>query len=194
MTPPQQGEQTMKVINLNHFRRDRREEQIENLARSIVGDFQHAITDAFLLPCGSPVGLLSAQRILCRFWEFADENDPKVRDVRAQRHEVAVLEDEERVLSQELFLARRRLALLECPFAERDIIEHQTGFRGWVAAVDWAREGFLVQVGRLSELGRPIKGDNRIHLWGPPDVLGWRKVGEVSPARAAAAGWLDRSE
>jgi hypothetical protein len=183
----------MKVINISQFRRDRDEGQAEFLAQSIVDEFQRAILDTFRLPDGSSVGLLTAQRLLCRFWNFSDEPDPRERDCRAQRHEVAILEEEERALSHELFLARRTLALLECPFKERDIIAHQTGLRGWVVAVDWSREGYLVQVGQLSKLERPLKGDGRIHLWGPADVAGWRKVDEVSEARALIAGWLDRS-
>lgn len=184
----------MKLISFPQVRRQQREDETVGLARSLVQSFQRNLTNTFVLADGSPMNLLNAQRILCRYWEFEDQLQRVQSEYASQRAEVSVLEEEERFVSCELFLARRKLALLECPYAELDLIEHSlSGLRGWVAAVDWAQEGFLMQVGPVGVQDQPRLNENMLYLWGPADCLGWTKLGRVSMVKALKAGWMDRS-
>jgi hypothetical protein len=183
---------TMKVLSFPRKRREPREEQTATIARALVQSFQQKLHNTFVLADGGRMNLLNAQRILCRYWEFEDQLQQAQAEHTAQLHEVAVLEDEERFISCELFLARRKLALLECPFAELDLVEHSSGLRGWVVAVDWAPEGFLAQVDELGRQDQPLRTDNVLYLWGPTATLGWRKQGAVSLLKAINAGWVER--
>lgn len=184
----------MNLISFPQAKRKQREDEGAEIARALVQSFQHSLINTFVQADGSQVNLLSAQRILCRYWQFEEQLQLAQADHISQRAEVAILEEEERFISCELFIARRKLALLECPFAELDLIGHvATGLRGWVAAVDWAPEGFLVQVGALGRQDRPLLNSDTLYLWGPTDTLGWTKLGTVSVGKALKAGWVDRS-
>lgn len=183
----------MKLISFPRKIHDPQEDQAAVIARSLVQSFQHELQSTFVLADGSQMNLLNAKRVLCRYWEFEDQLQQAQSEHTAQMHEVAVLEEEERFISCELFLARRKLALLQCPFAELDIVEHRSGLRGWVAAVDWAEEGFLAQVDELGRQDHPLRTDNLLYLWGSTDTLGWRKTGAVSMLKALNAGWVNRS-
>lgn len=183
----------MKLISFPQIKRDRQMDQAAVIARSLVQSFQRKLVSTFVLTDGGQINLLNAQRILCRYWEFEDQLQQAQSEYTAQLYEVSVLEEEERSISCELFLARRKLALLESPFSELDIVEHSSGLRGWVVSVDWAKEGFLVQVDELSTQNQPIRTDNVLYLWGPIDTLGWKKLGTVSVLKAVHAGWVDRS-
>lgn len=183
----------MNLIDFTQAKRQRLEDECAETARALVQSFQRDLSSTFVEADGSQVNLLSAQRLLCQYWQFEEQLQRAQADRISQSAEVAILEDEERFLRQELFVARRKLALLECPFAERDIIIHlATGLRGWVAAVDWSHKGFLVQVGMLGRQDRPLLDDDMLYLWGPADILGWTKQGEVSVGKARKAGWVDR--
>lgn len=183
----------MKLISFPRKIREPQEDQAAAIARSLVQSFQQKLQGTFVLADGSQMNLLNAQRILCRYWEFEDQLQQAQAEHTAQMHEVAVLEDEERFISCELFLARRKLALLQSPFAELDVIEHRSGLRGWVVAVDWAEEGFLVQVDELGRQDQPRRTENVWYLWGATDTLGWRKTGTVSLVKALNAGWVNRT-
>lgn len=182
----------MKLLSFPRKRPEPREDQTTAIARALVQSFQHQLQDTFVLADGGRMNLLNAKRILCRYWEFEDQLQQAQAEHTTQLHEVAVLEEEERFISCELFMARRKLALLECPFAELDIVEHSSGLRGWVVAVDWASEGFLAQVDELDRWDQPRRTDNVLYLWGPTDTLGWRSLGAVSSLKAIAAGWVAR--
>ncbi|MFH1035613.1 MAG: hypothetical protein V1806_13980 [Pseudomonadota bacterium] len=179
----------MKVVDLDHYRQGRYQDPVEAVACALVEDFRRLLQGTLCWDDGRLIDLRTALGLLAHHWGASDVPRPASNDLEGLRHVVEVLQEENNYWEDELLDARDKLAALECPLKELDIVKNQDGERGWVFWVEWGPDNYKVCLKECGKSGRPIIKGRFTQLSGPAEVADWRKVGRVSEAQALKLGW-----
>lgn len=180
----------MEIIDLSKIRQARAENQAEAAVRDMVEEFRMRVQSALRFDDGRTIDLRSALFLLTRYWGTSETKEPVPDDLELLRLEIEGLEEERDYWAEEVNLAKTRHAMLCCPFAELDILEHPEGVRAWVEMIGFAHHHeFHLRLRQCGRNGRPVKKGRSLHVFGTFDAQSWRKVGRVSEKKAAWLGW-----
>lgn len=179
----------MKVIDFTKIKQAREHDQSALISWELVQYFRASLHSNLPFEDGHPEDLRRALNLVSRYWGHPEGLPTGAQENEALRDEVEALRLETRYWLIELVMALRRLAILECPFQELDVIKNEEGTKVWIELIGSFNGKYFIGARKYGKSGRPLKKGEYIELFGEAGIAGWHKVGRLTDRMVQRLGW-----